>query len=493
MAQIIEVPGQGRVEFPDGMDDAQIVAAIKKISTPQTTMGRIANAATEYNPVVGNLETAAALVSGAAGAVAGGFAGIGQGIKNIVSPGMPAGDRVRQVQDAMTYQPRTAMGRGTTEVASFIPEKLAEGADYVGGVTAEATGSPAVGAGVNTALQMAPSLVAKGVRAPLQRALTNAETRAADTRSMNSVKDTTINDARELGYVFPPSEVQGSFLGNRLEGVGGKAALAQEVNRRNQQVSNAIGRREAGLQANEPISVDTLKAARERLAAPYREVTQLSPTAATALEKVQAARLEARDYWNEYGRTGVVETKKKAKAFEQEAKLQENIIDLEAARLRVPGLLDRVKQARQALAKNYDVESALNKGSGDLDARIWGRMYDKDKPLTGDLRSAGATAEAMGRFTKDAAAVPTPGVSKLEAAGATLFGLGGHAALGPMGWGLAAAPLLAPGPARSLALSPLMQQPRTYGPGLGLQGLASATNNPSLLSLLPALGLQNEH
>lgn len=34
--QIIEVPGQGPVEFPDGMSDADIVTAIKKISTPQT-------------------------------------------------------------------------------------------------------------------------------------------------------------------------------------------------------------------------------------------------------------------------------------------------------------------------------------------------------------------------------------------------------------------------------------------------------------------------
>lgn len=35
MPQIIEVPGQGRVEFPDGMSDAQIVQAIKRL-TPRT-------------------------------------------------------------------------------------------------------------------------------------------------------------------------------------------------------------------------------------------------------------------------------------------------------------------------------------------------------------------------------------------------------------------------------------------------------------------------
>lgn len=34
MPQIIEVPGHGRVEFPDGMDDNAIVAAIKKLGQP---------------------------------------------------------------------------------------------------------------------------------------------------------------------------------------------------------------------------------------------------------------------------------------------------------------------------------------------------------------------------------------------------------------------------------------------------------------------------
>lgn len=41
MSQIIEVPGQGQVEFPDGMSDADIVAAIKKIQlAPKTRRER---------------------------------------------------------------------------------------------------------------------------------------------------------------------------------------------------------------------------------------------------------------------------------------------------------------------------------------------------------------------------------------------------------------------------------------------------------------------
>lgn len=39
MPQIIEVPGQGQIEFPDSMDDAAIVAAIKGMSQPQQPQG----------------------------------------------------------------------------------------------------------------------------------------------------------------------------------------------------------------------------------------------------------------------------------------------------------------------------------------------------------------------------------------------------------------------------------------------------------------------
>ena len=35
--QLIEVPGHGEVEFPDSMSDADIVAAIKRLSTPEDT------------------------------------------------------------------------------------------------------------------------------------------------------------------------------------------------------------------------------------------------------------------------------------------------------------------------------------------------------------------------------------------------------------------------------------------------------------------------
>lgn len=492
MAQIIEVPGQGRVEFPDGMDDAQIVSAIQKLSAPKSTMDRVRDsAAVQYNAPLGALETATALGSGFAGAVAGGFAGMGQGIKNLVSPGMPAGDRVRQVSDAMTYEPRTALGRGATNVATFIPEQLARGADYVGGVTAEATGSPAVGAGVNTALQFAPQLLARGARAPVQKMVTNSELRGSATASRESVRDGTLSAAREEGYVVPPSAASrgGSFFGNRVEGIAGKAALNQETVLQNQPVTNRIARREAGLSEDTPISEKTLENARAVIAEPYREVAALSPRAADALDKLKDARAQSKLHHRHYDVSQNPEALAKAEALDSRAAMLEKLIDHEAGKSGVPGLPDRLKEARKNLAKNYDVERALNLGTGDVDALVIGRMLDKrgEAGMSGGMLTIGKFAQAFRPFAREGGPLPTPG--KGEGLAAAALGIGGHA--GGLGWLPMGLPLAA-GPFRSLALSPMMQTPRAYGPGLTLRSLEAATQNSGLLSLLPALGDGNQ-
>ena len=69
-------------------------------------------------------------------------------------------DVIGRVQGAMTYQPRTKVGSATTAAVNYPFEKLAQGADWLGQKASDATGSPAVGAVVNTAVQFAPAVVA---------------------------------------------------------------------------------------------------------------------------------------------------------------------------------------------------------------------------------------------------------------------------------------------------------------------------------------------
>ena len=97
-----------------------------------------------------------------------GLAGIGQGIKNAVlgSDGVSAADRVERVQSALTYQPRTAYGKATTNalgsVLGYPLRKLEQGADVAGQFVSDISGSPAAGTAANVAIQSIPALLLRG-------------------------------------------------------------------------------------------------------------------------------------------------------------------------------------------------------------------------------------------------------------------------------------------------------------------------------------------
>jgi hypothetical protein len=78
------------------------------------------------------LEPAAHLVSGLVAGPLSGLAGIAQGIKNQVSPGMSAADRVLQASEALTYQPRTNVGKAMVGAIDYPFQKLAQLGDAAG-------------------------------------------------------------------------------------------------------------------------------------------------------------------------------------------------------------------------------------------------------------------------------------------------------------------------------------------------------------------------
>lgn len=109
------------------------------------------------------IEAGANIVTGVGASALGGLAGIAQGVKNELAPddtNMSAADRVRQVTEGLTYQPKTDAGKATVDAASYPFRKLAEGADWAGKKTTDLTGSPLLGAAVNTGIQAAPGVIA---------------------------------------------------------------------------------------------------------------------------------------------------------------------------------------------------------------------------------------------------------------------------------------------------------------------------------------------
>ena len=72
---------------------------------------------------------------------------------------------IEGVQQAGTYQPRTPGGQALTKLGGLLPGLITKGADATGQAASDATNSPALGAAVNTGVQMLPALLMRG-RAP---------------------------------------------------------------------------------------------------------------------------------------------------------------------------------------------------------------------------------------------------------------------------------------------------------------------------------------
>lgn len=115
------------------------------------------------------LKVGSGLVGSAAGGVAGLARGAGAGAAALAGGEGLAGarqafsneaaDTIQGVGEALTYQPQTQGGKDAAAVVEAPFKLLAKGADVAGAKTAELTGSPALGAAVNTAIQSAPALL----------------------------------------------------------------------------------------------------------------------------------------------------------------------------------------------------------------------------------------------------------------------------------------------------------------------------------------------
>jgi hypothetical protein len=68
----------------------------------------------------------------------------------------------------------------------------------------------------------------------------------------------TLQDARDAGYVVPPSTVEPSLKNTLTEGLSGKIATAQEASLRNSQVTDYLARKAIGLPETAPLTQETV-------------------------------------------------------------------------------------------------------------------------------------------------------------------------------------------------------------------------------------------
>lgn len=415
--------------------------------------------------------------------------------------GMDDPEAIRATRMLEAREPGAALAGG---VASMVPLSMVPGAGSIAGQVALGAGMGALtptegkeSVGKNIALSALTGGVGgaamKGLGMAAKPIIQRGMERAATAAAAKGVRDQTLREGLDLGLTLPRSVYAPSRTTKLLEQVAGKAASKQEGSIRNQTVVNEVAKREASLLPNEQLDEAGLAAARSRLMAPYKEVASMSPEADGLLQQMIRDKSRASAYWREYeGPNHPVRAMDQANKFDAKWKGAEKEIERIAQASEKPDLVQRLRQARVALAKNHDVERAFNVGSGNVEAPILGRMINERgvKGLTGDLGKIARFQQAFKPYMRPGATEEAaPGVSMfrpLVAAGMVAAGIDEGERryhISPYWMGAASIPLLS-GPARRIALSRLMQSAPSYSPGMAAQ-LTHAATGPLAQRLIP--------
>jgi len=443
-------------------------------------------------------ETIAKFGSSAIAAPISGLAGLVQGLGGEMS----ADERVSQVQNALTYEPRTQGGQALSDTLGLPFQKYAQGADWAGQKASDLTGSPMLGAGVNTALQGLPLLL--GAKIP------------SVPKSMPALNPA-VAAAGELGLRLTPEQAGGGFLGRAVQSLSGSAKLERSMSKKNAPVVNSAAKAEIGIPESEPFSDQSMTQAKAPHNAVYKEVSRLGQipvdtTYQNAISnltdrtgsgsfgfdvppQIQALKegygsidsFDAKDAVNKIrqlrkdsnANQKIYDPEKNALGQAQRgvADALENQLDRYVQTLSqtgavAPDLINRYRDARMQLAKINSVENALD--GANVSAKDLWKQKDRGVPLSGDLARI---ADAYGNFDRS-----LQDVSKIRDSGPfgvldTLFGV-----TAGMAHPAALSAILARPLARSALASPLYQKSLQGAPLL-------APSSPRLLGAAKLLPL----
>lgn len=488
MPQIIEVPGMGQVEFPDGMSDGDISAAIKKTLAAQSKP----NPAKDFGGIPlrpFGIDTGVTLPD----SLSNSFAGLGKAGTDLVRGlGQMTGFVSRADADATKKADAPLMATTAGKVGNFIGNVIpAAATSFIPGANTY-TGATLIGAGLG-ALQpvgtedsrllnmgvgagagLAGQYLGNKVGAAIENRLSNRTAALTAEQSRNAVRDTTVRDALDAGFVLPPSQSPtAGRVGRTLEGLSGKITTAQNASVKNQEVTNALAREALGLPPDVALSEQALKQVRAAAGKSYEAVKQIQRPVtadATYVNEITSLGREwqsaAQRFPNLVKNDGIdslitdlnvsavkpeeavtlikklrFDGKANMRAADDPAKQALGRAQLEATKA-LEGLLERklganpanadlvknMRDARALIAKSYAVEDALNPGTGNVLAR----KLDPET-TTGGLRTASRFGAAFPKANQSVEAMGSlPQVSPLDFAVGTL----GASAGSPLGLAL---------------------------------------------------------
>lgn len=486
---IIEVPGMGQVEFPDGMSDDDIVAAIQRNQPQKSLMQQYSDAipgTSESYELQSQLRNDVAAqpkqMSLGRAALNAAVRPVAKGVSALPGMAMDLGVATRNLLTGSNYELPTSMFNRA------LDEKFAPPETMVG----------KIGEGINTVIAGA------AIPAPSSSGFAQAP---RDFQSASGASEALrlqlLKDAQSKGYSVPPATVNPTLTNRFLESIGGKHATAQQSSLNNQDVTSRLAREALDAPSNSVLDAGTIQTIRAHAGQAYDDVRNVLPQGAALkvskqylddLDKIAASSVGANKSFPGVGSkeieeaVGMVRVPKfapgsavdaikvmrdkastafangdsglgrsyRALATALEDELERGVNKLGPA---YKDVLKNFRDARRLIAKTHSVEDAANPVTGEMSAAALGNQLSQGAPLSGPLLEAARFGKAFpksGRLMNESV-----GVNQLTAN----LGLGAAAAADKPAY--AGLPLLGAG-VRSFMLSPLGQRlltnPQSRGP-----------------------------
>jgi hypothetical protein len=471
----ISPPASGGLSPPSGGFDLSTAQPAASTQSPSyldsalSILNRLGKGVLSAGPA----EAAAHLGTGAIGGLGGGLGFLSQ----LATNGGNVDDAKKfqqQVQQALTYQPRTDEGKALSDAADKALGVIPSALNKAGEATADATGSPLLGAAVNTlgnaALNLAPLKGAYRAIAGADDAATAAASavqpvapRPAPTTPAQLLQQS-LSNGQDVGYqVTPNYSPTASFLDRLGQGIAGKAQVEQAARVANQGVTNALAARSVGQNPASLVTRQSLQAIRQAAVdkgyAPIQDLDGDIPADAQFLkanaqiknehgdelsgnpdvtatadllntatfdpakitDQISTLRGRAQDaYAGGRSSAGLAFRKQ---AGELEALLDRHLQDADDVD---PDMLNQYRAARQLIAKTHTIEDNLNPSTGNVDAAGIANALNNGTPLTGDLKTIADFANSARGITSvpNGAPLPTSPLNTLAGA-ATAHATGG--------------------------------------------------------------------
>jgi hypothetical protein len=271
-----------------------------------------------------------------------------------------------------------------------------------------------------------------------QRAAAN-EAAARISQAQNAERDAVLEAGRKAGYKVPPSTINPTLPNTAIESLGGKIATQQQFSVANQTVTDTLGRKAIGLQANAPLTDQVLNNMRKAEGQAYEAIKSVpgkfnadqpfaqdigkigkdlsqaaqdfpnstknaaienlmadlnigSWTPRGIMEKVKMLRADASTNFKAFSDP---EKLALARAQRQAAEALDGLVERNLAMSGQGNMAAEYQAARRNIAKLHDIQSALTPG-GHIDARVLAKIGE-NQPLSGELKTI---ADFAGNFPK---------------------------------------------------------------------------------------------